>query len=130
MISIFTAGLPRWWRGIGWLGLALLIGLSLMPGPPSLTMEQGDKLGHLLAYATLMYWWAQLHVTAHSRIRLVAGLVALGIALEYVQGWTGWRSFDPIDMLANTAGVALGWMVAAISPNLLALADRYLIRQG
>jgi len=28
-----------------------------------------------------------------------------------VQGWTGYRMFDVLDMLANSVGVMLGWLL-------------------
>ena len=118
MISLSPAVLLRAWRRIGWFGVVLLLYLSFTPQPPEIAMEQGDKVGHALAYAVLFFWWAQLHVAARSRLRLAAGLMMLGVAIEYVQGWTGWRSFDYHDMLADLAGVSFGWLLAATTPNL------------
>ena len=112
MKSLSPVLLRRCWIAIGWFGVALLLYLSLMPGPPEIPVEQGDKLGHILAYATLTYWWAQLLVTSPQRLRLAAALLALGIAIEFVQGWTGWRTFDFYDMLADATGIAIGWAVA------------------
>src|SRR5450631_660508 len=117
----FSSFPQRFWRGVGWFGVALLLYLSLTPNPPEIPLEQGDKLGHALAYAVLMYWWAQLLVTTRQRLWLAVALVGLGIALEYVQGWTGWRTFDYFDMLADAVGVAIGWVLAAVTPNLLVL---------
>ncbi len=114
--------LRRLWVGIGWFGVVLLIFLSLTPQPPEIPIEQGDKFGHAFAYAMLMYWWAQLLPAARQRLRVAAALLALGIAIEYVQGWTGWRSFDYYDMLADAIGIALGWLIAPPrTPDLLAL---------
>jgi len=31
----------------------------------------------------------------------------MGIGLEFIQGWLVYRTYDPLDMLANTIGVAL-----------------------
>ena len=114
--------LRRFWIAVGWFGVALLIYLSLTPQPPEIPVEQGDKIGHILAYATLTYWWAQLLVTTRRRCWLAAALLALGVAIEYVQGWTGWRSFDYYDMLADAVGIALGWAIAwPRTPDWLAL---------
>lgn len=125
MKSLSPTLLRRFWHGIGWFGVVLLIYLSVTPQPPEIPVEEGDKIGHVAAYATLMFWWAQLLVTAPQRRRVAAALIALGIALEYVQGWTGWRSFDYFDMLADAFGVALGWLLACPrTPDLLALVGR------
>jgi VanZ family protein len=114
--------LRRLWVAIGWFGVVLLIFLSLIPQPPEIPIDQGDKFGHAFAYAMLMYWWAQLLPAASQRVRVATALLALGIAIEYVQGWTGWRSFDYYDMLADAIGIAFGWLAAAPRPpDLLAL---------
>jgi VanZ family protein len=76
-------------------------------------VEEGDKLGHLLAYGTLMFWFCVLYRPLRVRALYAAGFVAMGIALEFVQGWLGYRDFDVMDMAANTAGVAIGWILAS-----------------
>jgi len=37
----------------------------------------------------------------------------MGVVIEFVQGATGWRTFDAMDMLANGAGVLIGWVLVA-----------------
>jgi VanZ family protein len=102
----------RLWLVIG-IGLVLtVVYLSLTPQAPELGFEQSDKLGHLLAYGTLMNWFCQLYDGRGRRIALAAGFVALGIALELVQGMTDYRTADPMDALANAAGVMIGWLCA------------------
>ena len=119
------------WSGVGVALVALVVVLSLMPRPPDLGMEEGDKLGHVLAYFTLMFWHAQLHPDRHARIVLAVAFVALGISLELMQGLTGYRSPDAVDALVNTLGVALGW--AAAPPrtrHALAWAEQSFLRKG
>lgn len=128
MASFSSALLRRFCLGVGCFGIALLFYLSLMPQPPAIAIENGDKLGHALAYATLMYWWAQLWRTTRSRLWLAAALLALGIAIEYLQRWTGWRTFDYFDMLADAAGVLCGGVLAAVTPNLLELVKGFVTR--
>ena len=38
----------------------------------------------------------------------------MGVALEFVQGWGGYRLFDIADMVANTLGVLLGWWLTRV----------------
>ena len=33
----------------------------------------------------------------------------MGVAIEFIQGWTGWRTFDTHDMMANGIGVLFGY---------------------
>jgi glycopeptide antibiotics resistance protein len=39
----------------------------------------------------------------------------MGIALEFVQGALGYRSFEVADMFANTFGVLIGWAIALLA---------------
>lgn len=88
--------------------VAAIVWGSLTPAPPA---AGNDKLGHFATYGVLMFWFAQLYAR---RLAWAAGFVALGAALEVAQGWTGYRSFEVNDMLANTAGVGLGWGAALL----------------
>jgi VanZ family protein len=103
------------WLAVGWLLVASVIYLSVTPSPPEIPLEEGDKYGHLVAYGTLMFWFGQSY-KGGKRWITVAALVALGIALEFVQRWTGYRSLDVWDMAADAAGVLLG--LAAAPPRL------------
>lgn len=120
--------LRRFWTGVGWFGVALLLYLSLTPKPPSFDVQYGDKIGHVLAYATLMFWWAEWWVTLRQRAGLAAGLITLGIVIEVLQGWSGWRAFEYDDMIADAIGVALGWAAAVWMPNFPKLLAH--LRQG
>lgn len=104
--------LHRLWTAVGVALVALVVVLSLTPRPLDLGVEEGDKLGHLLAYFTLMFWHAQLHSDRHARIGLAVAFVLLGIFLEFLQGVTGYRNADVVDALVNTLGVAVGWVAA------------------
>ena len=99
---------------IGWGGAAAIVWLSLTPAPPKLDFEHGDKLGHFLAYGVLMFWFCLLYLKTRVRILYAAGFIAMGIGLEFIQGWLVYRTYDPLDMLANTIGVALGWTAALV----------------
>jgi hypothetical protein len=96
--------------------IAAIIVLSLVPVPPQADLGGGDKLGHLAAYGALMLWFGQLYAR---RLGFALGFAAMGAALEFAQGATGYRSFDVLDMAANAAGVALGWGLALLLPRLL-----------
>ena len=116
------------WRVLGWTLVAFVIYASLMPAPPSLPVEGGDKLEHVLAYATLMLWFAWLYRRVTTRLFFALGFLALGIALEFAQGLTDYRSFEVADMAADGIGVVLGWLLAhAPIPNLFVLVERRLL---
>jgi VanZ family protein len=98
------------WLAVGWAMVASIVWLSLTPAPPKLDFEQSDKLGHLLAYGMLMFWFAQLYRKT-TRALYAAGFIAMGIGLEFLQGELAYRSYEVFDMYANALGVLLGWMI-------------------
>lgn len=113
----------RLWRAGGWLGVALTLAFSL--GPPTVGEDdsQLDKLAHVAGYAVLTFWWAQIVVA--QRWRLALAVVVFGIAIELLQGLTPERQPDPVDALANAAGVLLGWGAARLLPNLTKVLARH-----
>jgi VanZ family protein len=85
---------------------------SLLPADslPIRTLDElalSDKIEHIAMYAVLALLPAIIE-----RRRVVAagalGAVALGVALEYLQLLSGWRSFEYADMAASAAGVSVG----------------------
>ena len=97
---------------LGWTFVAAIVWLSVTPSPPTIDIEQGDKLGHSLAYAGTMFWFALLYSRNATRAAYAAGLIAMGVALEFVQRALAYRDFELLDMLADAAGVLLGWAAA------------------
>lgn len=102
------------WLTGGWLMVAAIIWLSITPSPPQVELEHGDKLGHLLAYGILMFWFCQLHPSHGTRLIYATGFAAMGVALEFIQGALGYRSFEVADMFANALGVLIGWGAALV----------------
>ncbi len=111
-----TDRILRIWTACGWLGVIVTLVVSLMPPTLGDDTTHIDKLVHLLGYAVLMFWWAQL--VTHRTLRLAIAVVLFGVAIELLQGLTPDRMPDPLDALANTAGVLLGWLAARRLPNL------------
>ena len=107
-----TLKLRPLWLLLGWLLVLFVIYVSVIPDPVQLPVAEGDKFGHLLAYAALMSWFANLYEVTARRVQFAIGFIALGVALEFVQRWTGYRSFEIADMAAGATGVAVGWVVA------------------
>lgn len=99
----------------GWLYAAALVILSLMPTPPDPGFAYGDKLGHFFAYSLLMFWFCYLYRNRHTRMAYGAGWVLLGVAVEFAQSATGYRSFELADMAANALGVLAGAASAALT---------------
>lgn len=99
------------WSALGWGFIALVVYLSLMRAPTDVAPKMFD-VGHLLAYAWLMLWFGQIHRLARMRLLIGTLLCLLGIAIEFAQGLTGYRTFDPADMIMNAVGVGVGLLLA------------------
>lgn len=99
------------WLIVGWLLIAMVLQASLTSSPIQTPgIEYGDKIGHLSAYFSLMFWFCQLYKRkAHAWLFML--FVAMGIVIEFIQGQTSYRSFEVADMLANSSGAVLGWLL-------------------
>jgi len=99
--------LPRLWWSLGLTMVVAILYLSLMPSPPKVE-EISDKWQHAFAYALLMSWFVQL---VQRRWLAAICLVVMGVGVEFVQGWSGLRYYEEMDMVANSAGVLIGWLM-------------------
>lgn len=115
------------WHAVGRALIVAIIVLSLAPLPaPPLGVDQGDKLGHVIAYCALMFWYAQLHADRRALAWRAAAFVALGGALEIAQSFTPYRQADWLDLGADAAGVALGFVLGVgRAGTLLARAEKW-----
>lgn len=95
-------------------GLSLLVVilgityLSLSPQPKM--VASNDKVGHFIAYGTLMLHLGLLFAGNPKRL-LIAGAFAFiyGGLMEFGQSFVPGRSVSGLDLLANTGGVIIGY---------------------
>lgn len=107
---------PRVWLGLWWLAIIATIVVCLMPPPPLALPQNSDKVEHFLAYFLLASAAVQIYRTRAALLWAGAGLVALGVGIEFLQGaLTTTRMADPMDALANSIGVVAG-MAIALTP--------------
>jgi VanZ family protein len=99
---------------LGWGWVAAIAWLSLTASPPKVDVQYSDKLGHFAAYGLLMLWFCFLYASLRARMSYGLGFIAMGIGLEFLQGYLGYRTYEVFDMFANTTGVLLGWGAALI----------------
>lgn len=120
MTRLQTLFLCAWlvvWTGLAW--------LMLTPRPPVAPVS--DKIVHFAVYLTMTAFalsFSRSQLSIAGTATLTAMLASL---LEYLQGFVPGRSFDPADLLANGAGIASGWLLAA---TLLLLAPHPLARSA
>lgn len=113
-----------WWV-LGVMLVATVWVLSLAPRVPSIGVQNGDKIGHFLAYGAQVAWFGWLL----SRRWLWAVLllfVLQGVLLEGLQGLTGYRQPDVWDMAANTLGALIGLALALLGSGMLPRLERML----
>ena len=109
---------PRTWLALGWLfvGLALLVCLA-PPSEPALKpfFVLNDKVEHALGYVALSIWFAGLYPRSRY-VWIAVGLFAMGVVVELFQGWMSFgRQRDVRDVVANSAGIALGLLLARVA---------------
>ena len=104
----------RLWLALGYALVVAVIVSSLVSwgGIPG-RFPGVDKLEHVAAYLVLMVWFAGLQPRRTWRWVALA-LLGMGLVLEIAQGLMHMhRMADPVDMIANAAGIGLGAMAAA-----------------
>ncbi|QOJ31393.1 MAG: VanZ family protein [Gammaproteobacteria bacterium] len=102
----------KWfWLGAGLGGLALTLGLALLPMATPIAMANGDKLMHVLAFAVLVTWFLGV-VDEGMTLRVIALLAAYGLLIEFLQSFLAYRAADPWDVLADFTGIGIGWLLA------------------
>lgn len=108
---------PWSWLGLWLLAIAVVIGVCLMPGADLPPMPRNiDKVEHALAFFVLAAGAVQLFIPGRALLGAAAGLVLLGVGIEFAQAaFTTDRSADPLDALADFAGVVSG-LATALSP--------------
>jgi hypothetical protein len=105
---------PWFWRIVGWALVAVVCIGSVLPERALEVLGAlaiPDKVEHATSYLVLMVWFAGLHARRDS-VPIAIGLVALGLGLEIVQGRLGYRTFDWLDLAADTVGVVAGWVLS------------------
>jgi VanZ family protein len=68
-----------------------------------------DKAQHVLAFGILML----LGFIAYSSDfwKLAMALILYGVAVEVIQSWTGWRSGEVLDAVADAVGIVLSLLL-------------------
>ena len=94
--------------------VAALIYGSLSSTIISLPGDSAGHLTHFVVYGGLMFCFAAMYRSARYAALCAAGLLLLGVGIEFAQAHTGYRSFERMDMLANAAGLGFGLLLAAV----------------
>ncbi|MCL5269943.1 MAG: VanZ family protein [bacterium] len=98
---------------LGWAGLITWGCLGPPSEVPEFHIPYADKAEHALAYGCLglllLRGWLWERRPAARHVLTVIGLAAgWGLYIEFLQGLTTYRDFDPADMACNLAGAVAG----------------------
>ncbi len=102
------------WLLVGYILVAVIVYLSLTSEPVQMDLgfAMQDKFFHMLAYFSLMGWFAQIYHVPKQRVIFALLFIALGVLMEYIQSLNPARYFEFEDMVANTLGVAIAVLLA------------------
>jgi VanZ family protein len=107
--------LTRFWWGLGaflFIAAAVVCLVPRQQVPPGFDMN--DKVGHLLGHGALAAYFAGL-VPRHRWWKIFVLLLLFGICVEFAQYYMKvGRHGDVRDVIANSAGAALGLLVARL----------------
>jgi VanZ family protein len=86
--------------------LVVVLVSALMP-PQVIAPIGWDKMNHVVAFAVL----AMLGCSAYleRRVRVLLGLLAYGVLIEWLQSLTDYRMAEALDVLADGVGILVGW---------------------
>lgn len=99
--------------------LVAVLVASLWPAREPLPLGTGwDKADHVVAFVALGLL-GLLSWSAH-RARVLAGLLAYGVWIEVLQGFTVYRQADWHDVVADAIGLALATLILALATLILA----------
>ena len=101
--------------------------LSFLPGYAMPDVPGSDKWHHALAYFACMFCWGQWYVAPSQRLKLAIVFILMGALIECLQGLTDYRSFEWLDMVADTVGVVLAWLFVTVQ---LSVQRRYAKHAG
>ena len=109
--GIFLPWVRRAGAWLFWPALAVVVWGELTPHPPRFATLWWDKAEHFIAYFGLTLLASLAWGLKRSLFWVLAGIVALGGALEIIQSFVG-RDAEWGDFLANSLGAVAGLGVA------------------
>ena len=88
-------------------------------------LESSDKVYHTFSYTLMVLFWMVHYKLKFKTINfkhffvLILSVIVFGIIIEYLQLFlTSYRSFDWWDVLSNTIGVIIGFILFMVAEKL------------
>jgi hypothetical protein len=102
----------------GWLGVLIIVILSLVPGDLRPHTVLPGPFEHSLAYALTGAALAFGHRRYDSRLPWLFGLSSCSVVFELLQAWIPGRSSSAVDAAASSSGAVLGIFLGAVVAKL------------
>lgn len=97
------------WRVLFFTVLAVVMVKALLPSDATPSIPHLDKLLHGLAFLTMFLLGCFAYPNAGQvQWKLLLGLAVYGVAIEVFQHFTGYRSCEFADFVADVAGLCVG----------------------
>ena len=106
MLRTISPACRRW---AFWLCAFAVLVLALMKPVHHMPTLGWDKANHALAFFVLGVLGALAYPGRLTRV--LAGLLAYGALIEVLQGLTGWRDAEWLDVVADAVGLLLAWLL-------------------
>jgi VanZ family protein len=105
--------------GLLWIAAWGLVATLLLTPLPVAPPPGGDLVAHFLLFGTMAFGAVGFSRRPGQLASLALATVALGIALEYAQGFVPTRYTETADAVANGAGALAGYAVALLVLHLV-----------
>jgi len=100
----------KWLAAITAIGIIVLSLTRIGVIVPSSEITLLDKIAHTFAYMVLCFLWMFVFRNSRGKWLLIICLILFGVILEVLQQTvTDYRTFDYLDMVANSIGVVFGY---------------------
>jgi len=91
----------------------LIPAFGLWPDAPRITLYAVDKWLHGIVFAFLAVWFSGQYSRAYY-VRISVALFIFGVVIELCQRLVSYRTAELLDLAADTAGIAIGMVIALI----------------
>lgn len=102
----------RSWLAAGLFLLVFGLVAALTSVPTAVPLAINDKLIHLLGLVSLMVWFGGVFQPRYAPL-VALSLTAYGLLVELLQSLTVTRHAEGLDVVADIAGVLIGWLLSA-----------------
>ncbi|MDB5650392.1 MAG: hypothetical protein JWL62_1912 [Hyphomicrobiales bacterium] len=121
MLSVFNRlhmTLERVGRGLGWLGSAAIIGLSLVPGSLRPHVVSSGHAEHFVAYLATGLCFCFGARSNAERLATLCGLAVLSGLVEIAQLWIPGRTGELGGFVFSSAGALVGTIVSHVAARI------------